>query len=199
MTKVEKEKNLKKNNGKVNDSKENKVLNNIKKFFNNPLPMLIVLTAIIVVLLLYIMKHGQESKIFVGKIIKDDVQVVNVHYFANNDMNYFYASNAAYLGENKKIYSYQIGYYAVSEDGEFYELATRSDKLDKASPIKDIVAENSGWSIGELADKDYFFDSDVLHNIENIHFVILASTDKEKPNDPDITVDYQVELTKLTK
>lgn len=178
---------------------ENGVKSKIKSFFNNPLPMLIVLTAIIVILLLYIVNHNQASKIYVGKIEKDDVQVVNVHYFTNSDMNYFYASNALYLGENKKVYSYQIGYYAVDSKGEFHELATRARKLDKASPLSDLVTENSGWSIAEIAQNDYFFDRDVLNNIDNLHFVILASTDKEKPNDPDITIDYKVELTKLTK
>lgn len=179
--------------------KDNNKFDTIKKWLNNPLPMLIVLTVIIVVLLIFIMTHNQKSKIYVGSINKDDVQIVNVHYFTSDDMNYFYASNAAYLGDNKNVYSYQIGYYAVSDSGELYELATRAGKLDNASPIKDIVLEKSGWTIAEQADNDYFFDNNVLKNIENLHFVILASTDKEKPNDPDIKVDYKVELTKLTK
>lgn len=180
-------------------TKEKRLGSSVKKFFNNPLPMLIVLTVIIIILLFYIVNHSQESKIFVGKVDMDDVQVVNIHYFTNNDMNYFYASNAAYLGDNKKVYSYQIGYYAVGSDGVFHEFATRAGQLDNASPLSDIVTEKSGWTISELAQNDYFFDKDVLHNIDNLHFVILASTDKEKPNDPDIKIDYKVELLKITK
>lgn len=179
--------------------KDTNKLDTIKKWFNNPLPMLIILTVIIVVLLIFILTHNQKSKIYVGSINSDDVQVVNVHYFTSDDMNYFYASNAAYLGDNKNVYSYQIGYYAVSDNGEYHEFATRANKLDNASPIKDLVLENSGWTISELANNDYFFDADVLKNIENLHFVILASTDKEKPNEPDIKVDYKVSLSKLTK
>ena len=130
--------------------------------------------------------------------------IVNIHYFANNDMNYFYASNAAYLGSDEKVYSFQVGYYAVDAKGEYHELATRSQKLDKATSIRDVVTENSGWSISELANPKLtngkkFFDNDVLNNLDNLHFVILASTDKEKPNDPDITIDYKISLTKLTK
>lgn len=176
----------------------------IKRFFNNPLPMLIILTVIIVILLIYIVTTSHESKIYVGEINKEDVNVVNIHYFANNEMNYFYASNAVYLGKDKKVYSFQIGYYAVDANGVFYELATRAQKLENATSLRDIVSENSGWSISELAnpnltDGKKFFDSNVLNNLDNLHFVILASTDKEKPNNPDITIDYKIDLTKLAK
>lgn len=181
-----------------------KKFSKIKRFFNNPLPMLIILTVIIVILLIYIVTTSHESKIYVGEINKEDVNVVNIHYFANNEMNYFYASNAAYLGKDKKVYSFQIGYYAVDANGVFYELATRAQKLENATSLRDIVSENSGWSISELAnpnltDGKKFFDSNVLNNLDNLHFVILASTDKEKPNDPDITIDYKIDLTKLAK
>lgn len=186
---------------KVSDEK---VLSKVKRALNNPLPMLIVLTIIIVILLVYIFTTSHESKIYVGSINQEDVNVVNVHYFANNDMNFFYASNAVYLGEDKKVYSFQIGYYAVDANGKFYELATRAKQLEKATSLRDVVTENSGWTISELANPKLtegkkFFDNDVLNNLENLHFVILASTDKDKPNDPDITVDYKIELTKLTK
>lgn len=200
-TKVDKTK-TDKNKEVVEKSKGKNILSKIKKALNNPLPMLIALTIIIVVLLIYIVTTNHESKIYVGEINKDDVNVVNVHYFANNEMNFFYATNAAYLGEDKKIYYYQIGYYAVDPNGVFYELATRSGKLDKSTSLKDVVLEKSGWTISELANPKLtngkkFFDNDVLRNLDNLHFVILASTDKDKPNDPDVKIDYKIELTKL--
>ncbi len=204
MTKeVKKETKSKRNKVEVkNEIKEEKKINKVKRILNNPLPMLIVLTVIIVILLLYIISSNHESKIYVGEINEKDVNVVNVHYFANNEMNYFYASNAAYLGEDQKIYYFQIGYYAVSPDGTFYELATRADKLENASSLKDIVTEQSGWTISELANPHLtngkkFFDNDVLRNLDNLHFVILASTDKDKPNDPDIKIDYKIDLKKI--
>lgn len=192
------------NNKEVEKKKDKKIMSKVKSALNNPLPMLIALTIIIVILLIYISTTSRESKIYVGEINKEDVNVVNIHYFANNDMNYFYASNAAYLGKDKKIYSFQVGYYAVDANGKYYELAMRSKKLDNATSLRDVVTENSGWSISELANPKLtngkkFFDNDVLNNLENLHFVILASTDKEKPNDPDITIDYKIELTKITK
>ncbi|MBO5475854.1 MAG: hypothetical protein J5982_05095 [Bacilli bacterium] len=203
MAKVNKTKKVA-NSKEVDNKKDKKAMSKVKNILNNPLPMLIALTIIIVVLLIYISTTSRESKIYVGEINEEDVNIVNIHYFANNDMNYFYASNAAYLGSDEKVYSFQVGYYAVDAKGEYHELATRSQKLDKATSIRDVVTENSGWSISELANPKLtngkkFFDNDVLNNLENLHFVILASTDKEKPNDPDIKVDYKISLTKLTK
>lgn len=203
MAKVNKTKKVA-NSKEVDNKKDKKAMSKVKNILNNPLPMLIALTIIIVVLLIYISTTSRESKIYVGEINEEDVNIVNIHYFANNDMNYFYASNAAYLGSDEKVYSFQVGYYAVDAKGEYHELATRSQKLDKATSIRDVVTENSGWSISELANPKLtngkkFFDNDVLNNLENLHFVILASTDKEKPNDPDITIDYKISLTKLTK
>lgn len=191
-TKV-KETKTNKNKEVVEKNKSNKVIGKVKRALNNPLPMLIVLTIIIVVLLIYIITSNHESKIYVGEINKEDVNVVNVHYFANNEMNYFYASNATYLGEDKKIYYFQIGYYAVDPNGTLYELATRSGKLEKPTSLKDVVSEQSGWNIAELANPNLtngkkFFDNDVLRNLENLHFVILASTDKENSNEPDIKI-----------
>ena len=203
MAKVNKTKKVA-NSKEVDNKKDKKAMSKVKNILNNPLPMLIALTIIIVVLLIYISTTSRESKIYVGEINEEDVNIVNIHYFANNDMNYFYASNAAYLGSDEKVYSFQVGYYAVDAKGEYHELATRSQKLDKATSIRDVVTENSGWSISELANPKLtngkkFFDNAVLTNLENLHFVILASTDKEKPNDPDITIDYKISLTKLTK
>lgn len=203
MAKVNKTKKVA-NSKEVDNKKDKKAMSKVKNILNNPLPMLIALTIIIVVLLIYISTTSRESKIYVGEINEEDVNIVNIHYFANNDMNYFYASNAAYLGSDEKVYSFQVGYYVVDAKGEYHELATRSQKLDKATSIRDVVTENSGWSISELANPKLtngkkFFDNDVLNNLENLHFVILASTDKEKPNDPDITIDYKISLTKLTK
>lgn len=199
MTKEVKKQTAKNKNVNKETKPSEKKINVIKRFLNNPLPMLIVLTVVIVVLLLYIGTIRHQSKIYVGEINEEKVNVSNIHYFANNQMNYFYASNALYLDDDAKIFSYQIGYYVVSPDGTYHELATRSGKFEKSTSLRDVVLENSGWTISELATNDYFFDANVLRNLDNLHFLVLASTDKEKPNDPDIKVDYKVKLTTLAE
>lgn len=185
-------------NKKVEDKKSNSILTKVKAFFNNPAPIIIVLVAIIAILLIFISRMNIDNKIYVGEINKEDLIVANVHYFTNNDMNYFYASTAAYVGEKKDVYSYQIGYYVVDEDNNYIEFATRSKKADTKASLADIVDELSGWNFGETNASDYFFSSDVLKNIENLHFVIKASTVKDS-DDADIVIDYPVDLSKITK
>lgn len=185
-------------NSKKTAKKENKVLSKVKAFFNNPAPIIIVLVAIIAVLLIFISRINIHSKIYVGEINKEDLIVANVHYFTNNDMNYFYASTANYIGKKVDVYSYQMGYYAVDKSNNYIEFATRSKKADTKASLADVVDELSGWNFGETNQSDYFFSSEVIDNIENLHFVIKAST-KKGSDDADIVIDYPVELSKITK
>lgn len=176
----------------------NKILTSIKAFFNNPAPLIIVLIAIIAVLLIFISRINIKNAIYVGEINKSDIQVGNIHYFTNSDMNYFYASTAAYTGEKKQVYSYQIGYYVVDKDNNYIEFATRSKKADAKADLADVIEELSGWNFGEANVNDYFFSKDVIENIDNLHFVVKASTKKDSDN-ADIVIDYPVELSKITK
>ena len=73
-----------KKNVKVEEKKAtkfSKVLDALKRFFNNPAPLIIVLVALNAFLLLYISNYNDKNRIYVGSIEKSDVAVVNVHYF----------------------------------------------------------------------------------------------------------------------
>ena len=187
-------------NKKKHDNKEKlkKVGASLKKFFNNPAPIFIVFIAIIAFLLIYISRTNTKNTIFIGLIDKEDIQVVNVHYFTNNDVNYFYASNANFLAEDKKIYNFQIGYYVKNEKGDLVEFATRSRQLDSSTSLKEVVSEMSGWNFAEKAASDYFFTDEVIQDIENLHFIIKASTKKDS-TEADVYYDYEVEMSKITK
>lgn len=179
-------------------TKKEKIFASLKKFFNNPIPLIVLLIALNVYLLLYISGYNEKNRIFVGYVDKKEVQVVNIHYFTNGDMNYFYASNAAFIGEDEDIYSYQIGYYVVDKKNNFIELATRSNSLDKKTSLKDVVEDMSGWNFAEQDRGEYFFTDEVLRNMENLHFVIKASTKKDSTA-ADVYYDFKVETTKVTK
>ena len=177
---------------------ENKFIVSIKKFFNHPAPLIIVLICIVLFLTMYIADYNSKNKIYVGDLNQKDIAIVNVHFFLNGDMNYFHAANAAYLGEDKEIYTFQIGYYAVDEKNNYYELATRANSLENKTSLKDVIEENSGWSFAESDKGVLHFTNDVRKNVDNIHFVVKASTEKGSTK-PDIVIDYQVDLTRITK
>ena len=189
---------------KKSENKKKLILKKIsefsKKFFNDPRPIIIILVAIICFLLIFISKINSKSLIYVGEINENEIQVANVHYFTNNDMNYFYASNALFVGTlaDKEVYSYQIGYYAVDSNGEYYEFATRSKQAATSAKLSEIVEELSGWSIAESNINTYFFSRDVVNNMANLHLVIKASTEKDSL-ESDINLDYEVDVTKITK
>lgn len=185
-------------NKKNEDKKINSILKNIKDFFNRPAPLIIFLILLVSFLVLYIYKTNSSNKIYVGEINNDEIQVANVHYFTNGDINYFYATPAIYLAKDTKIFNYQIGYYVVDENNNYYELATRSNSLENASSLKEIVNELSAWDFAESPKSEYFFDKDVLKYLDNLHFVIKAST-KQDSTEADVVVDYEVDLTKITK
>lgn len=179
---------------------EKVVTKKVKNFFNNPAPLIIVLIAIICVLLLFISRMNTKSKIYVGEIDKDGLQVANVHYFTNNDMNYFYSSTPLYVGEmkDKDVYSYQIGYYVEDKNGKAYEFATRSKDSTTKAKLSEVIEELGGWNFAESYNKQYFFSPEVITNMDNLHFVIKASTVKDS-KEADISLDYKVNLTKISK
>ena len=185
---------------KTNKKEENKIINGIKKFFNNPIPIFISLIAIICVLLMFISGMNKKAAIYVGEVDKDGMQIANIHYFTNNDMNYFYSSTPIYVGEykDKNVYSYQIGYYAVDKEGKRYEFATRSKQADTKVKLSEVIEELGGWNFAESYNKEYFFTKDVIRNMDNLHFVVKASTEKGS-NEADISLDFPVNLTKISK
>ena len=75
------------------------------------------------------------------------------------------------------------------------EEAVLSRALDS---IKDVVDEMSGWSFAEADKSEYFFTSEVLKYMDNLHFVIKASTE-EGSTSADVYYDFKVDTTKVTK
>ena len=183
---------------KNNIKNENNVLKAIKNFFNNPTPLFIAFIIIIVFLLFYINQNINKDSIMVGEVDQTEISVHNIHYFLNDDINYFYADKAVYSGENKTVYKYQIGYFVENNKGELLDFATRSGSdTDKGFKLSDLINDMSGWNFMERADSPYFFKKNIMPYINKIHFVVLASTDKDS-DDADINIDYEVNVINFT-
>lgn len=199
MTKKETNKTPKKENKKI--EKENvfkKILTAIKNFFNKPTPLIIALIALNIFLLLYISNYNDKNKIFIGSVEENDVSVVNVHYFTNGDMNYFYASPAQYLLKDQDVYNFEMGYYVKTVKDKLIPLATRSRQVDDKTSLTDAISELSSWSIAEPDSASYFFSDEVMNNIDNLYFRVLASTEKDSTK-PDIYIEHEVNVTKVTR
>lgn len=183
---------------KNNSKRENKVLKVIKNFFNNPAPLFIVFIVIIFFLLFYINQNMSKDIIMVGEVDQKDVSIHNIHYFINDDINYFYADKALYSGENETVYKYQIGYFVENNKGELLDFVTRSGSdLKKGFKLADLINDMSGWNFMERADSPYFFKKNIIPYINKIHFVVLASTNKDS-DEADIDIDYEVNVINFT-
>ena len=200
MTK--KSKNIK-NGKKIEGKEENKikkffkdVLIKIKNFFNHPAPLIIALIVLNFISLLYISRYDSHNQIFVGNISKT-VSVGSIHFFTNNDINYFYASSATLLEEDQDVYNYEIGYY-VKKGEDMVPFATRSGVLDKKTKLSELVLEFSGWEIAEPYTTEYFFKPDIIDNMSDLYFIINASKEKGSTK-ADVHYEISVDNNKVTK
>lgn len=202
-TKKTESKRVVKKEEKVEIVKENKfklfmgkVGSKLKAFFNNPAPIIIALIILNFFSLLYITRYEGHNQIYVGNITKG-VSVGSIHFFTNNDINYFYASTGTYLEEDKDVYSYEMGYY-VKKGNEFIPFATRSGALDKATSLASLVKEFSGWEIVEAYNAEYFFKHDVVPHMSDLYFIINASSEQGSSK-ADVHYEFKVNNTKVTK
>lgn len=174
----------------------NVVGSKLKTFFNHPAPLVIVLIVLNFISLLFITRYEDNNQIYVGSISKV-ISVGSIHFFTNNDINYFYASTGKYIGEDAEVYNYELGYY-VKKGNELIPFATRSGSIDTPTYLSTLVTEFSGWEIVEAYNAEYFFKPEIVPNMSNLYFVINASTKKDSTS-ADIHYEILVETTKVTK
>lgn len=183
-------KNKKKHQEKTASSK-------IKEFINKPTPIIIALCILCVVQLAFLLRLNANNAIYIGELDQKDVQIANLHMFTNHDMNYFYASPALYLAEDKEIYNFEIGYF-IEVNGKMKPFASRARELENPSSLKEIMEEMSAWNFFETSLQDYFFSEEVLNNLDKLHFIVKASMEAED-TEMETIIDYPVELNKITK
>ena len=135
---------------------------------------------------------------YAGILDSDVASSPNIHYFLNDDMNYFHAASVTFTGEDKQVYSYNVGYYVEGDNGELLEFISRSNKLQSPSSLAAIVSDMSGYSFAETVYQRRFFTQEVVRNMGKLHFVISASTVKDS-DVADVYYDLPVSVTKITK
>ncbi len=167
----------------------------VKKFFNSPQPLFVVFILIIVALLMYIVQYSKHDIIMTGSYTGNDGSIGAIHCFSNHKLNVFFATSASYTGEDKKIYGYNIGYYYESGD-ELKPFLVRTGKSDTALSIKQVVQETSTWNVSELSTSNAYFTDEVLNNLDKLHFVVYAATQKDS-DVVDYVVDFKVEVDKI--
>jgi hypothetical protein len=173
-----------------------KVMEVLKKIFNNPKIIIIALSIICIILLIALVKGNKKEAFYFGDSQTSDLTIQDIHYFTNKKINYFYSSGAIFSGDDKQIYAYKVGYYVVDKNNNYIEFATYANVLSNAVSLKDIVAINSAFSVAEYTGNASLFTSDVLANMNNLHFVIQASTVKDADT-YDVYLDYPINVKEV--
>lgn len=165
-------------------------------FFNKQQPIIIALCIISVLLLIKCYKLKTNGTLYVAKVEEKELLINNIHYFITDKVNYFYSDSVNYLGEDHEIYNYEIGYY-VNDGKTLIPLAVRTGGLDKKMKLSEIIPEITNYNVAELSNNHKFFKKGILPHLEDLHFVIKASS--EQNNNYDISLDYKLSIINMNK
>lgn len=191
MKKKKKDNKLKTFLSKLKDSK-------VAKFFNDPRPLIIVLMVICVLLIVAFANYKSKYKVYSGYYESDTISIRAVHVYTHPKLNIFFSSGASYLGEKKQVYQYKIGYYYKSGDTYYSLKETWEDSATSPVDLADIISKVSYFNYTEFTSKSSnIFTPRALDNLDDIHFMVYASTTESTDDKYDIAIDCKIDFTKF--
>ena len=168
------------------------------KILNNPKLIIVALMVLVLMFIIAFANYKSKYKILVGDVITKDVGIRLVQIDTNPKVNTFMATSATYLGEDKKVYDYVIGYfYQVGDEMKPFTYAKKSVK--NGASLADLVSANSYKSIIEFAGNTSAFTNEAKSHFDKLHFIIKASTNKNNKGEYDINIDCPVKFVNLSE
>ena len=162
------------------------------EFLNSPKVVIVALSILSIALLIMLGLNSNKNKFYYGEIVEQDIVVSDLHFYSSKKINYFFANNASYVGEDANIKEFYIAYYVeVNGEKKLIEDVGRSDLKD--TKLSDMITVYSKFKVAEFSNKSEVFTKDVVKNIENLHILVEAT----KENDERITIDYKVNVNKV--
>lgn len=152
-----------------------KLLNKLNDFRT----MVVILMIICGCLLFACIYLKNREQLLVGSAMDEKIYINNVTYFTNKDTFYITSAGAKFLGNDKDVYSYQLGYYV-----DDIALSEFNINLEKKSTVKDIINNTSNFSLTEYKNNLSIFKK--VKNIKNLKFIFKADTDNDKEFDLEI-------------
>lgn len=191
MKKKKKDNKLKSFFKKVKESK-------VFKFFNDPRPIIIALAIICFLLIIAFANYKSKYKVYAGSYESDQIAIRAVHIYTHPKLNVFYASGASYTGEKTNVYQYKIGYYYKSGDTYYALKETVEDSATSPVDLADIVSKVSYLNYSEYTNKSSnIFTPRALNNLDDIHFLVYASTTEATDDTYDLVIDCKIDFTKF--
>ncbi len=187
----------KENQAKKPDRGKSKVY----KFFNSPVPIIVVLILFSVGLMVYSRFLIKSTVLYSFSGIEEGFWFSNGTIFIGRDLNYFGDSKVKYTGKDIKLYNFEVGFYI--KDGSVY----REISIMSGYDVKDDEGEKLGASLVEiLSSTDFSFtethNSDTLYlskkNVEYIENLVFRVKGYDEKNE-EINIVVPLEVQKISK
>ena len=165
-----------------------KINNRIVDLVNTPRTIIIFLILMLLVLCISIMKLKGKYKFYSGQISDNVMAVAEIHYYSEPTMTYFFANNAVYGGEDKKINNIDVKYVVTVNNNEVI-IDESKHEFDKPQSLREMIMVYSKFKVVDLKGKtNTIFTDEVKKNITSMKLVIDAD---------DTHLEYPVSLSKL--
>ena len=173
------------------------------KILNNPKLIILALIVLVFAFIIAFSNYKSKYKILVGDVITQDVGIRLIQIDMNPKVNTFMATTATYLGEDKQVYDYVIGYFYQVGD-EMKPLTYAKKSVTEGASLAELVAANSYKSIIEFAGNKSSksnvkaFTNESKSHLDKLHFIIKASTNKNNKGEYDINIDCPIKFVNLS-
>ena len=173
------------------------------KILNNPKLIILALIVLVFTFIIAFANYKSKYKILVGDVVTKDVGIRLVQIDTNPKVNTFMATTATYLGEDKQVYDYVIGYFYQVGD-EMKPLTYVKKSVTEGASLAELVAANSYKSIIEFAGNKSnksnvkVFTNESKSHLDKLHFIIKASTNKNNKGEYDINIDCPIKFVNLS-
>lgn len=168
-------------------AKKQKTRNKVLEFLNSYNAICIALAIISISLIIYNRHISKKISVYNFGGAGDEFIILDGTIYTGLDINRFSAPSIIYLGEDKIIKDYKIGYYI--SDGEI-SVVEGDEEVDLYSLIR-----NSDFTFTETSKDAYAFSKDNIDNLDKLHFKIDGIlNDKDK-----IEIDIPLDINKISK
>lgn len=165
------------------------------KFFNSYNVIIISLIILVLVLIFFCCHLMKSSKTYMFNGSGKYVTIYNGVVSLNYDINIFEGSDITYLPlKDEAVTKYKIGYYVKVNDS-LKELVVISDEDKDGYSLKSVLEGLSAFNVTELPKNDKYFNSEKIKNLNNLYFVIEATTKSGEV----INESYELNVTKLSR
>lgn len=165
-----------------------KVNNRIVDLINTPKTIIIFLICMLVILCYCFMTLKNRYKFYSGQISANDMAVAEIHYYSEPTMTYFFANNAVFGGEDKKINYINVKYTVTVNNKEVIIDQVKAE-FEKPQSLTQMILVYSKFKVVDLKGKtNAIFTDEVKKNITTMKLVIDAD---------DTHLEYPVILSKL--